>query len=360
MGGSRGAAWGGCGRLHGEMRGAGAGVPCQAPGREGDGVGAVAGAAAGRAGNVLQGASSRPPSHGLVSTPHRLVARWSRTVNENRARGGVGVAQRKSLHVPTAAARRAEFGFCQHVARMAVALLHEREGGQPLSGLAAACSNSTCMEWAVVQPMGAAQMGTAEDTPPSSEDPLDPLERRLVQRIAQTTHRSWAPIPPEALSMVYPVKEEQALLQCLSSAPDVTVGALKHHPAGNLDLARNAQQLTADPTGSAAALAAALASHPGALPPLESRGVALAAAFTRPATLNQRLSFSNTTRRTQRVCLQGVPACCRSAEGTHTRRRVHTQATAPTTACLLESSARHQSTSISFWAGRWEHRVARS
>jgi hypothetical protein len=56
------------------------------------------------------------------------------------------------------AAARAEFGFCQHAASRALALL-EREGGQSLSGLAAACSNSTWMEWRV----GAALMGAAEE-----------------------------------------------------------------------------------------------------------------------------------------------------------------------------------------------------
>jgi len=41
--------------------------------------------------------------------------------------------------------------------------LLEREGGQSLSGLAAACSNSTWMNWRVVEPTGAAQTGAAEE-----------------------------------------------------------------------------------------------------------------------------------------------------------------------------------------------------
>jgi len=52
--------------------------------------------------------------------------------------------KRKSLYAGGAA--RAEFGFFQHAANRALTLL-EREGGQSLSGLAAACSNSTWMGW---------------------------------------------------------------------------------------------------------------------------------------------------------------------------------------------------------------------
>jgi hypothetical protein len=75
----------------------------------------------------------------------------------------------------------------------------------------------------------------AGDTPPSTDrldplgDPLEPSTRRLVQRIAKTTARSWAPIPPAALSVIYPAKEEQTLFKCLS-APDMTVGASKPQP----------------------------------------------------------------------------------------------------------------------------------
>ena len=50
-----------------------------------------------------------------------------------------------------------------------------------------------------------------------------------MQRIAKTTARSWAPIPPAALSVIYPAKEEQTLFKCLS-APDMTVGASKPQP----------------------------------------------------------------------------------------------------------------------------------
>jgi hypothetical protein len=72
----------------------------------------------------------------------------------------VAATQRKSLYAGAAA--RVEFGFCQHAASRAVTLL-EREGGQSLSGLAAACSNSTWMEWGVVEPTGAAQKRSTEE-----------------------------------------------------------------------------------------------------------------------------------------------------------------------------------------------------